>query len=357
MGNTGRNDAISDTYEYCPHCDANLTLQKGYANDLPYWKCKGCGTILLNPNVPSDSDIAWFCDNCDALLNIQSGFDETAESFQCKVCGHINGLSAEDIFLTDDEYEAFLQDIYAGLSDEEVLLFSEYEEICPLADRDDVMLVKHVEDGKLYVKKILATYNEPIFRYLIDHPIAHMPRVLYAFEGANALITIEEYIPGRSFAEECEERLFSEREAAVIGRKLCDILSELHAQTPPIIHRDIKPSNVMLTADGEVYLLDVNIAKFYDASREEDTKLLGTTPYAAPEQAGFGLQASSEKTDVYGLAILLNELLTGAQPKERHPEGDFWKLISQCISLDPQLRPTVREVADALDEMIRSTDE
>ena len=31
--------------EFCPRCDANLTLQKGYDNNLPYWVCKGCGEM------------------------------------------------------------------------------------------------------------------------------------------------------------------------------------------------------------------------------------------------------------------------------------------------------------------------
>ena len=57
-----------EPYEFCPKCDANLTLQKGYRNDLPYWICKGCGEMLINPEV--EGDIAWICDQCGSMLII-----------------------------------------------------------------------------------------------------------------------------------------------------------------------------------------------------------------------------------------------------------------------------------------------
>ena len=44
-------------HEFCPKCEANLTLQKGYDNALPYWVCKGCGEMLINPSLDTDSDI------------------------------------------------------------------------------------------------------------------------------------------------------------------------------------------------------------------------------------------------------------------------------------------------------------
>ena len=59
-------DGVS--YEYCPRCQANLTLQKGYSNELPYWICKGCGEMLINPEI--DSEVSWICDGCGEMLNI-----------------------------------------------------------------------------------------------------------------------------------------------------------------------------------------------------------------------------------------------------------------------------------------------
>jgi serine/threonine protein kinase len=43
---------------------------------------------------------------------------------------------------------------------------------------------------------------------------------------------------------------------------VCDALTHLHGQDPPIIHRDIKPSNIKITPQGDVFLVDFGIAKY-----------------------------------------------------------------------------------------------
>ena len=64
------------TDEFCPRCHATLALQKGYDPNLKYWICKGCGEMLINPEI--ESDIVWFCDGCGAVMNEQEGFAEDA---------------------------------------------------------------------------------------------------------------------------------------------------------------------------------------------------------------------------------------------------------------------------------------
>lgn len=85
-------------YEFCPRCEANLTLQKGYDNTLPFWVCKGCGEMLINPEVEADSDIAWFCDGCGTMLNIQPGFNESCGEWTCCSCGFVNKIESEEFF-------------------------------------------------------------------------------------------------------------------------------------------------------------------------------------------------------------------------------------------------------------------
>ena len=55
-------DNFESEFEYCTNCDANLTMQKGYSNELPYWICKGCGEMLINPEIATDTGIIWRCD-------------------------------------------------------------------------------------------------------------------------------------------------------------------------------------------------------------------------------------------------------------------------------------------------------
>ena len=94
----------------------------------------------------------------------------------------------------------------------------------------------------------------------------------------------------------------------------------------------------MLGNNDEVFLLDVNVAKKYVPDQLEDTKLLGTLYYAAPEQVGFGHGASTPKTDIYALGVLLNVLITGKLPKEEKAKGEVWVIVDRCIKLDPEER-------------------
>jgi non-specific serine/threonine protein kinase/serine/threonine-protein kinase len=82
-----------------------------------------------------------------------------------------------------------------------------------------------------------------------------------------------------------------------------------------IVHRDIKPANVLVNRDGRVKLLDFGIAKRLESrppADDAETRAPLTLDYAAPEQLTG--QAITTTTDIYGLGVVLFELLTGQRP-------------------------------------------
>lgn len=353
----GEKDSVNfmDEYEYCPRCDANLTLQKGYRSDLPFWKCRGCGEMLINPNNETDSNIVWICDGCGAVLNLQEGFREDCGEWICTECGTVNPISDSEIFRSEDEYEAFLRDPYQGLTDEDLMELLRYQELENVDGREDVILTRHCDTGKLCVKKLLTTYNKSVYEFLTRHPIERMPRILGVYEGTNGLVILEEYVVGHTLESLLEGRAFTEKETIRIIMELCTILEELHSLPKAMIHRDVKPSNVMLDEAGGVWLLDVNVAKWHDSAQKDDTRYLGTQYYAAPEQVGYGLSASSVRADIYACGMLLNVMMTGAFPKEKKTEGQVWSIIERCIRLNADERFTAEELRKELEKCVKYT--
>lgn len=346
-----RDGAEENTYEFCPRCDANLTLQKGYRNDLPYWICKGCGEMLINPEVDADDDISWICDECGAMLNIQPGFGTDCGEWICTECGFKNRIDPSELYLSEDEYQAQKSDPYKGLSDEDALKIALWGSESPIDEREHVFLVTNRDTDQKAVKKLLRAYDRSVYDFLLSHPVSHIPKVLDLFEGDNCLIVIEEYVPGTTLAGLLENGPLDQAEAVRIAKCICEILNDLHNMPTPIIHRDIKPSNIIVTPNNEVVLLDMNAAKWYDADKTEDTRYMGTENYAAPEQAGYGMNASSEKTDVYALGMLLNVMLTGEFPKHKKADRPILSIIEKCIQLESGKRYTTKELMDVLDAL------
>lgn len=340
------NKTENDFYEFCPNCEANLTFQKGYQNDLSYWICKGCGKLLLNPSVPGT--IAWICDKCDTLLNIQEGFTEDCKQWNCKKCGHNNIIDLAETYESEEEYLLEKSNPYKGLTDKEVLELSMYNEESFINGRSDIILVREIRTKKLYVKKILSNYNSGVYRYLKKYPVMNIPKIKGIYDGTNKLIVIEEYIDGSTLLDILNEKPLEINQAVVYMKEICNIVIQLHSLDKPIIHRDIKPSNIIITPDKHVYLIDLNVAKWYQEDEIEDTILLGTKHYAAPEQLGYGLFASSIKSDVYALGVLLNVMVTGKYPKEEKAPEEVWNIVEKCICLEPDKRLSDVELLEML---------
>lgn len=121
---------------------------------------------------------------------------------------------------------------------------------------------------------------------------------------------VTDYVKGETLARRLASgRKPSDSEAARIAVMILGALEELHFHG--IVHRDVTPQNVMLCEDGTARLMDYGIA---DTRKKGGTEewIWGTPAYMAPEQVRN--EPGDARTDVYGLGVVLYEMLTGGAP-------------------------------------------
>ncbi|MFN7210837.1 MAG: serine/threonine-protein kinase, partial [Aggregatilineales bacterium] len=124
---------------------------------------------------------------------------------------------------------------------------------------------------------------------------------------------VMEYIETESLKDHLQKRgALPVGEALSIARKLADALAYAHMHG--MLHRDVKPANVLMGKNDEPILTDFGIARIVgEATRMTASGMaMGTPPYMAPEQ-WYGRDVDG-RTDVYAMAIMAYELLTGELP-------------------------------------------
>ncbi|HET6411595.1 MAG TPA: serine/threonine-protein kinase [Anaeromyxobacter sp.] len=144
----------------------------------------------------------------------------------------------------------------------------------------------------------------------LDHP--NVVRILKPREKSHSYLAME-YIEGRSLRAMMGKSPMPLDRALDICRQVCDALAYLEAQG--VVHRDIKPENILVTASGQVKIIDFGIALFQAERRMTWAGLshtIGTPDYMAPEQIRG--RRGDARTDVYALGMLLYELLTARLP-------------------------------------------
>lgn len=219
-----------------------------------------------------------------------------------------------------------------------------YEDVAALNAAHGIYTVRHIETGQIYIKKVMHVYSLVVYAYLLEHPVHGIPRIYALYEHEGTLTVIEEYISGNTLQSVLDRGgAFTELEVINYTTQLCKTLAALHALKPPIVHRDIKPSNIILTEDDHVVLIDLNAARMDDDESDHDTRLLGTSGYAAPEQYGFG--KSSVTADIYALGILMQVMLTGGEdaPISGNSQTDARVLTRKKLSCSARLAKVIRK--------------
>ncbi|GAA0137254.1 hypothetical protein YSY43_40950 [Paenibacillus sp. YSY-4.3] len=151
----------------------------------------------------------------------------------------------------------------------------------------------------------ISLEEEAALLIALDHH--RLPRIIdicRPFETGH-LYMIMDYVEGEHL-DRYAERQGSElslQSLISFGLQICEGLHYLHSQEPPIIHRDLKPANLLVDQSGEVRFIDFGIARKYKEDQAEDTVLIGSVGFAAPEQ--YGGRQSDCRTDLYSLGAVL----------------------------------------------------
>ena len=232
---------------------------------------------------------------------------------------------------------------------EEESRLSFYRELTVLDEKKNIVLVQDIRNSELCVKKTLDIYSRDVYEQLASVRIEGVPAVKECVADDGKLIVVEEYVQGRSLKQVLDEQgLLNEEQAYDIAVQLADILVRLHQLEPAIVHRDIKPSNIIIEKNGHVNLIDFNAARHVNADKNEDTRMLGTVYFAAPEQFGFG--QSDERTDIYGLGATINYIMTGDKPGAGIAECIFSDILKKCLMVDAKDRyQSAEELRGVLD--------
>jgi eukaryotic-like serine/threonine-protein kinase len=181
-------------------------------------------------------------------------------------------------------------------------------------------------------REILATLEHPNIARLYDAGVG---------EDGQPWLALE-FVAGERLDTYCESHALDTAARLRLFLQVARAVAHAHAQL--VVHRDLKPSNILVTGAGEVKLLDFGIAKLLDqgVARETDlTQQAGralTPDYAAPEQI-LGLPVGTA-ADVYGLGVVLYELLAGQRPYRlrRDSRGALEDAILQADIAAPSAR-------------------
>jgi serine/threonine protein kinase len=193
--------------------------------------------------------------------------------------------------------------------------------------------------AKCYLDRALISYDK---ESKILRSLSHdgLPLFIDEYNNEYCHCVVREYVNGIPLSEAVQEHRFTEREAAEIIMQLCDILSYLHRQNPPVIHRDVKPQNIIIDKAGKVKLIDFGISRSYDEKSRKDTLLFGTQEFAPPEQYGF-MQTDS-RSDLFSLGVVYGWLLTGetdaGKVTEQLAGSSNARTYKKCTEFSPKNR-------------------
>jgi serine/threonine protein kinase len=315
----------------CPFCNQKNNDQERY--------CSKCGFVFR----PSQG----FCIQCGKPIKVTAHF--------CDFCGAKLNKAMNDDRLTQnsEDTKGEVTRIRTGKLPPQTLIMNRYriQKRVGSGGMGAVYLATdtHLNDRLVALKEISTSYlkseeekkeaidafkREAHLLSSLNHP--NIPRVTDYFSESGKQFLVMDYVEGKTLEELLEYRTnpFSENQVLYWADQLCNVLTYLHNQNPPVIFRDLKPGNVIVSPDlKQIKLIDFGIVRFFKPAAAKDTTKLGTPGYAAPEQYGKGGQ-SDARTDIYALGAMLHFLLTLRDPSSEPFKFPSVRSLNSNVSED-----------------------
>jgi serine/threonine protein kinase len=187
------------------------------------------------------------------------------------------------------------------------------------------------------------------------------PNIARVFDGGATAsgrpYFVMELVKGVPITQYCDEHRLSPRQRLELFVPVCQAIQ--HAHQKGIIHRDLKPSNVLVARYDErpvPKVIDFGVAKAIGQPLTERTlhtgfsAVVGTLEYMSPEQASFNQLDIDTRSDVYSLAILLYELLTGTTPLD-HRRAKETGLLEALRIIREEEAPTLSKRLSSTQEL------
>ena len=210
----------------------------------------------------------------------------------------------------------------------------------------------------------MGAFAEPRHRRRFEREIdlaasLNHPNIVTVFDSGETetgeLFLAMELVDGHPLNEHLDAHDLTIDQRLELFTKVCQAVH--HAHQHGILHRDLKPGNILVDTEGEPRVVDFGLAKNLDvegAGESFDTMpgvFVGTLAYSSPEQLQGRPEDVDVRSDVYGLGVILFQLLTGALPYD--VSGTLVAVAMQIMGGEPR-RPSALDdrVGHELDAIV-----
>lgn len=220
-----------------------------------------------------------------------------------------------------------------------------YQGIDTMLDREVAIKVLRPEVAR-QTSIVERFRSEAVTLAKLNHP--NIATLYSLLRQGDELFMVLEFVRGETLDQILHRRgALPEDDAIPIFCQALDGINYAHELG--IVHRDVKPGNMILTANGILKVLDFGIARLLGTSRITRTgNIIGTLEYMSPEQVRG--QETDARSDIYGLGIMLYELLTGRLPFES--ENEFLLMKAQTEEMPALPRTINSNISESVEAAI-----